>query len=58
MKKELTCTFYIGGEQVDRLTDEQLGRMSERLSEEMTRYYQARPEEYEALMCERKGESI
>jgi hypothetical protein len=46
MAKELTCTFYINGEKVDSLSEEQLERMSERLSKAMSRYYSDRPEEY------------
>lgn len=44
--RPLTVTFHIGGKQVERLTDEQCERMSERLSESMSRYYAARPNEY------------
>lgn len=46
MAKKLTCTFYVNGEKVDRLTEEQLDRMSENLSNAMSRYYTDRPEEY------------
>jgi len=37
MAKELTVTLYVGNEKVDKLTDDQLDRMSERLSEAMSR---------------------
>lgn len=42
---KLTVTFHIGGKQVDELTEEQLDRMAERLSETMSAYYTAHPEE-------------
>ncbi len=42
----LTCTFYVGGVQVDKLTPEQLDKMSERLGKAMSTYYTAHPEEY------------
>ena len=46
MKKPLTCTIYVGGKQVDKLTEEQLERMSQRLSEAMSISYTAHPEEF------------
>lgn len=42
---KLTVTFHIGGKQVDELTDDQIERMAERLSEAMSIYYTAHPEE-------------
>jgi hypothetical protein len=45
-QKPLTCTFYIGGKQVERLTEEQLEIISQRLSTAMSAYYTAHPEEY------------
>jgi len=47
--KPLTCTFFVGGKQVDKLTPEQCERMAERLSEVMSRYYTQHPEEYAKL---------
>lgn len=47
--KELTGTFFIGGKQVDKLTDEQCERMAERLSETMSHYYSSHPTEYEKM---------
>lgn len=38
-QKPLTVTVHIGGKQVDRLTTEQLERMSQRLTETMSLYY-------------------
>lgn len=48
LRKEqtLTCTFFVGGEPVEKLTPEQLEKISERLSEVMSTYYTAHPEEY------------
>ena len=47
--KPLTCTFYVGGKQVDKLTDEQLEAMSKRLGEAMSIYYTAHPDEYRGV---------
>ena len=44
--KPLTCTFYIGDKQVDKLPDDYLERMAERLSERMSLYYSNHPEKY------------
>ena len=49
MKKELTVTLHIGGKQVDKLTAEQSERMAQRLSEAMSIYYTAHPEEFSKL---------
>lgn len=47
-KKEqtLTCTFFVGGVPVEKLTPAQLDKISERLGEVMSTYYTAHPEEY------------
>lgn len=47
--KKLTVTLHIGGKQVDTLTEEQAERMAQRLSEVMSTYYTAHPEEYAKL---------
>ena len=47
--KPLTVTIYVGGKQVDKLTSEQCERMAQRLSEAMSIYYTAHPEEYKKL---------
>lgn len=44
-KKKLTVTLHVGGKQVEKLTDEQVGKMAEKLSESMSIYYTANPEE-------------
>lgn len=50
-KKELTCTFFVGGKPVEKLTAEQLDRMAERLGAAMSVYYTAHPEEYAKIKC-------
>lgn len=44
--KPLTVTLHIGGKQVDTLTEEQREKMAQRLSEAMSLYYTAHPEEF------------
>ncbi len=44
--KTLTCTFFIGGKQVEKLTEEQKEVMAQRLSEHMSLYYSQHPEEF------------
>lgn len=46
---KLTVTFHIGGKQVDKLTDEQLDRMAQRLSEAMSIYYTSHLEEFKRI---------
>ena len=48
-KKPLTCTFYIGGKQVTELTKEQKEKMAQKLSESMSIYYTAHPDEFKQL---------
>lgn len=50
MNKPLTYTLYVGGKQVDKLTDEQLERMAQKLSEAMSLYYTAHLEEYQKIL--------
>lgn len=50
MAKELKCIFYVNGERVDRLTEEQKDSMAEKLSKAMSRYYTVNIEEYESLI--------
>ena len=47
--KPLTFTLHIGGKQVDTLTEEQREKLAQRLSEVMSRYYAAHPEEFARL---------
>ena len=49
MQKPLTGTIYIGGKQVDELTEEQLERMAQRLSEAMSIYYTSRLDEFKKI---------
>lgn len=51
MRKDtkLTVTLHIGGKQVDKLTDDQRERMAQRLSDVMSTYYTAHPEEYQQI---------
>lgn len=53
--KPLTATFYIGGRQVDKLTSEQSERMAQKLSEVMSTYYTAHPDEYVKLKGKTKS---
>ena len=48
-RRELTFTLHIGGKQVDTLTEEQREKMAQRLSEVMSIYYTAHPEEFKKL---------
>jgi hypothetical protein len=46
---KLTVTFHVGGKQVDKLTEEQLEKMAQRVGEAMSIYYTAHPDEYRQL---------
>jgi hypothetical protein len=48
-EQKLTCTFFVGGKQVDKLTPEHLEKMSQRLGEVMSIYYTANPNEYRQI---------
>jgi hypothetical protein len=48
-EKKLTCTFFVGDKQVDKLTPEYLEKLSERLGKVMSVYYTANFEEYQQL---------
>lgn len=49
--KKLTCTFFVGGKPVDKLTPEQLDRMAEKLGAAMSRYYSNHLDEYAKIKC-------
>lgn len=49
MNKELTVTLYVGGKQVETLTEEQKEKMAQRLSESMSHYYSANLEEFQRI---------
>lgn len=44
--KTLTCTFFVGGKSVEKLTPEQREAMAQRIGATMSTYYTAHPEEY------------
>lgn len=44
--KPLTCTFHIGGKQVEKLTSEQSERVAQRFAEALSRYYSQHPDEF------------
>lgn len=48
-RKPLTVVLYYKGEQVETLPQEARDRISERLTEVMSTYYTAHPEEYSAV---------
>ena len=48
-EQKLTCTFFVGGKQVDKLTPEHLDTMASRLGAAMSIYYTAHIEEYKQL---------
>ena len=48
-EQKLTCTFFVGGKQVDKLSPEYLGKMAKRLGDAMSIYYTAHAEEYKQL---------
>ena len=45
-EQKLTCTFYVGDKQIDRLSPEQIDKISQKLGEVMSIYYTAHSEEY------------
>lgn len=53
-KDKLTFTLHVGGKQVDKLTPEQSENIAKRLSEAMSLYYTANPEEFQKLKKKRK----
>lgn len=53
-RKPLTVVLYYKGEQVDTLPQEARDNISKRLSEVMSTYYTAHPEEYRAVKDTRK----
>lgn len=55
-RKEITVKLFYGGEPVERLTEEQLDRMMEKLSKAMTAYYAAHPEEF-AILKQNSGKT-
>ena len=50
-EQKLTCTFFVGDKQVDKLTPEHLDKMAQRLGDVMSTYYTAHIEEYKQIKC-------
>ena len=48
-EQKLTCTFFVGGKQVDKLPPEYLDKMAQRLGEVMSLYYTQHIDEYKQL---------
>lgn len=48
-EQKLTCTFFVGDKQVDKLSPEHLDKMAQRLGEVMSLYYTAHPNELRKL---------
>ena len=48
-EQKLTCTFFVGGKQVDKLSPEHLEKMAQKLGDVMSIYYTANTEEYKQL---------
>lgn len=56
--KPLTCTFFIGDKQVEKLPLEYLDRMADRLSLAVSRYYTAHWDEYARLVKAEKDNQL
>lgn len=48
-EQKLTCTFFVGGKQVQKLSPEYLDKMAQKLGEVMSLYYTQHIEEYKKL---------
>lgn len=48
-EQKLTCTFYVGGKPVDKLTPEHIERIAQKIGEAMSTYYTAHPDEYKKI---------
>lgn len=55
MMKPLTVTLHIGGKQVEKLTDEQCEKISQRLTETVSRYYSSHIDEYLKIKNDLEG---
>ena len=47
--KDLTVTFYVGGERVDKLTEEHKERIAQKFGEALSLYYSQHPSEYKKI---------
>ena len=50
--KTLTCTFFVGGKQVERLTPEHLDKMAQRIGEALSKFYSVHLDEYRKIKTE------
>ena len=48
-EKKLTCTFFVSGKQVERLTPEHLDKMAQRIGETLSKFYSVHPDEYRKI---------
>ena len=48
-EQKLTCTFFVNGAQVDKLSPEHLDKMAQKLGEVMSLYYSQHIDEYKQL---------
>ena len=53
MAKNLTVTLYVGGERVDKLTDDHVKRIAQKFGEAMSTYYSLHPDEYKKIKSKR-----
>ena len=53
-EQKLTYTIYVGNQQVDKLTPEQIDRMAERIGEAMSLYFSNHPDEYRKIASKKK----
>lgn len=47
--KDLTVTFHVGGERVDKLTDDHKKRIAQKFGEVLSTYYTAHPDEHKKI---------
>ena len=52
-EQTLTCTFFVGGKPVEKLTPDTLEKMSNKVGEVMSLYYTANPEEYARIQTKK-----
>lgn len=48
-EQKLTCSFFVGGKQVDKLSSQHLEKMASRLGDVMSIYYSQHIDEYQKL---------
>lgn len=47
--KTLTCTFFVGGMPVEKMSPDQRKIIAQRMGDAMSDYYTAHPEEYQKI---------